>query len=271
MNDRKWDARIARARELAVRYSFAAEGLAFYERMTRLQESLYADLASQIGAVRVQRLSGTLQNDFQLSILGPKFAPFLAGIADIAPGVLADAARGLCAEGRDIHCELLTKFWRADWDAPASLPPVRALLARIFLQAYAEYLADITEPLAISATPPRCPLCDCPPQVGVLRPEGDGAKRSLICSLCAHEWEFRRIVCTGCGEEDPHKLAVYSAQELSHVRVEASDSCRGYINTIDLTKDGRAVPIVDELAAIPLNLWATEHGYTHSQTNLLGI
>ena len=24
---------------------------------------------------------------------------------------------------------------------------------------------------------------------------GDGGKRSLICSLCATEWDFRRIVC----------------------------------------------------------------------------
>jgi len=271
MNERKWDARIARARELVVRYPFATEGLAFYESLAQLQKSLYADLASQIGAVRVQRPPGTLRHDFQFSILGPKFAPFLAGIADIAPGVLADAARGLRAEGRDIHCELLTKFWRAESGAPGSFPPARALFARIFLQPYAEYLADFTGPVAVGTTPSRCPLCGSPPQVGVLRPEGDGAKRSLICSLCAHEWEFRRIVCTACGEEDPHKLAVYSAQELSHVRVEACDSCRGYINTIDLTKDGHAVPIVDELAAIPLNLWANEHGYQHSQTNLLEI
>jgi len=29
--------------------------------------------------------------------------------------------------------------------------------------------------------------------------------------------------------------------------------------------------VVDELATIPLNLWAAEHGYTKVQTNLLGI
>jgi hypothetical protein len=45
--------------------------------------------------------------------------------------------------------------------------------------------------------------------VGALRPEGDGGKRSLICSLRA-----------ACGEEDPHKLAVYSAKEFDSMRME---------------------------------------------------
>jgi formate dehydrogenase maturation protein FdhE len=37
-----------------------------------------------------------------------------------------------------------------------------------------------------------------------------------------------------------------------------------------LTKDGNAIPIVDDLAAIPLSLWAQQNGYTRIQGNLLG-
>ena len=29
-----------------------------------------------------------------------------------------------------------------------------------------------------------------------------------------------------------------------------------------MTKNGKAVPVVDELAAIPVSLWAQENGYT---------
>jgi FdhE protein len=43
--------------------------------------------------------------------------------------------------------------------------------------------------------------------------------------------------------------------------VEACGSCRAYILTVDLTKNGLAVPEVDALAAIPLTLWADEKGY----------
>jgi FdhE protein len=66
-------------------------------------------------------------------------------------------------------------------------------------------------------------------------------------------------------------MAFYSAPEIAHVRVDVCDSCHYYLKTVDLTKYGHAVPAVDELATIPLDLWAVEHGYTKLQTNLLGI
>ena len=107
--------------------------------------------------------------------------------------------------------------------------------------------------------------------MGVLRPLGDGGQRSLVCSFCLAEWEFRRIVCPGCGEEDHTKLPVYTAEELKHVRVESCDSCRTYIKTVDMTKMGRAEPIVDEMAAIPLDVWAEKQGYVKLQWNLLQL
>ena len=73
--------------------------------------------------------------------------------------------------------------------------------------------------------------------------------------MCATEWPCGRILCPACGEESVDKLAIYTADQFRHVRVEACDTCGCYIKTVDLTKNGRAVPIVDELASIPLNLW----------------
>jgi formate dehydrogenase major subunit len=108
------------------------------------------------------------------------------------------------------------------------------------------------------------------PLVGVLRSEGNGAKKSLVCMLCAHEWTFRRIYCPACGEERESQMAFYSAPEIVHVRVDVCDTCHTYLKSIDLTKTGLAVPVVDELATIPLDLWAREHGYEKLQMNLLG-
>jgi len=103
---------------------------------------------------------------------------------------------------------------------------------------------------------------------------GDGGKRSLVCSLCATEWDFRRIVCPTCGEENVDKLPVFAANgvdALSYIRVEACDTCHHYLKTIDMTKNGHAVPVVDELAAIPLSLWAADKGYSKLVANLLGV
>ena len=97
--------------------------------------------------------------------------------------------------------------------------------------------------------------------VGVLRPEGDGGKRSLICSFCRTEWDYLRIACPSCDERREQKLIVYTAPKFESVRIEACDTCKAYIKTVDLTKNGLAVPEVDDIAALPLGLWADEQGY----------
>lgn len=105
----------------------------------------------------------------------------------------------------------------------------------------------------------------------MIRPEGDGGKRLLLCSLCQSEWEFRRILCPACGEVNHEKLPRYSAEGIASVRVEACDTCKHYLKSIDMTVDGLAVPVVDEIATAPLDLWAAEHGYQKIRLNLMGF
>ena len=118
--------------------------------------------------------------------------------------------------------------------------------------------------------PMRCPRCAGPPVAAVLREEGHGAKRFLLCALCLREWECLRIVCPACGEQEFDKLPVYTAEQFAHVRIDACDRCHHYIKTIDLTKDGLAVPCVDDIASVSLDLWARERGYTRIRTTFSG-
>jgi FdhE protein len=53
--------------------------------------------------------------------------------------------------------------------------------------------------------------------------------------------------------------------------VDACDACRRYMLAVDLRKDAAAVPLVDELAAIPLDLFAKERGLTKVVPNLMGF
>ncbi|HVT18345.1 MAG TPA: formate dehydrogenase accessory protein FdhE [Thermoanaerobaculia bacterium] len=269
----KWDARIQRAQELAASQSFAAEGLRFYERVVGFQKTLYAAAAAVPPSAGQGPGAGKplRERDLEPLLLLPWFASFLSLIQEIAPPPLAQSAAELGALGVTRWQEVLDEFWRAEPEGSGALSEAETLIAWAFLQPYAECLADHGGRTAPDGTPPLCPLCSNRPQVGVLRPQGDGAKRSLICALCATEWEFRRIVCPACGEEDRDKLPVWVAEGLAHIRVEACDTCRHYIKTVDLTRDGRAVPVVDELATIPLSLWAEEKGYAKLRTNLLGI
>ncbi|HZR31610.1 MAG TPA: formate dehydrogenase accessory protein FdhE [Terriglobales bacterium] len=268
MKRSKWDERMRRADQLARAHPFAAEVLQFYTRITSFQQALYADLESSCGDAKRARTEGVLRDELDLFILLPKFPQFLALVETIAPAPLAHSAAELIAQGAQRWQELLQACWADSESQPSS---AEAVLSRLFLQPYAEFLADYTQKPTSGRVQPLCPVCGSRPQAGILRPEGDGGKRSLICSLCANEWEFRRLLCPSCGEENVEKLVIYTADQFQHVRIEACDSCHHYIKTIDLTKNGNAVPVVDELAAIPLSLWAEEHGYSKLQTNLLGI
>lgn len=258
----KWEKKLRRAQELAAKHPFAAEALTFYGHVAGFQRELYTGIAEI-------RPAGGLRGVPDLAALLPSFPLFLTLVRDTAPRPVAESAAGLEAAGEGRWQEALADFWQNREDA--GLDACEALIAWTFLQPYAEALADAVEKPGLPGTPPVCPLCTAKPQAGVLRPLGDGGKRSLLCSFCAHEWEYRRIVCAACGEEEVNRLPVYTAEELPHVRVEACDTCRCYLKTIDLTKDGRAVPVVDELAAIPLSLWAMENGYRKIRTNLMGV
>jgi FdhE protein len=144
-------------------------------------------------------------------------------------------------------------------------------LVLAFIQPYAEF-ARSRAPLQLEGyTSLLCPFCNRKPALGVLRQQGDAGRRSLQCGVCLTEWEFRRVICPGCGQEDHAKLPVYTAAELPYIRVECCDACKTYIKCIDLTKNGLANPLVDELASVPLSLWAQEHGYAKLHPNLLGM
>ena len=278
----KWDRRISRANQLTSSYPFAAEGLRFYSRVATFQKSFYGEIQKALADSPKISSDRPLRDELDLFLLLPKSPGFLSVIEQIAPVPLAQAATSLAQKGPAAWQHAIENFWHGDSDlaARADDPEAHAgdpsaaahsdLLAWIFLQPYAEYLADHREIETIDGTPSTCPLCGSKPIVGVLRSEGDGAKKSLVCMLCAHEWAFRRIYCPACGEEREPQMAYYSAPEIAHVRVDVCDSCHTYLKSIDLTKTGLAVDVVDELATIPLDLWAREHGYEKLQVNMLG-
>jgi formate dehydrogenase maturation protein FdhE len=280
MKDR-WDVRIHRATELVSVYPFAAEGLQFYARVAAFQKTFYSEIEKALAESARISSDRPLRDELDLFLLLPRFSGFLSLIQQNAPAPLARASATLARMGPSGWPRAIESFWYGNLelttdegeqvsDDNAAVNSDR-LLAWIFLQPYAEYLANHREIAIVEGTPSTCPICAGRPIVGLLRSEGDGAKKSLVCMLCAHEWTFRRILCPACGEEREPQMAFYSAPEIAHVRVDVCDTCHTYLKTVDLTKTGLAVPVVDELATIPLDLWARDHGYVKWQINLMGI
>ena len=250
--------RVKRACDLAAKYPFAAELLGFHAHIAMLQGAIFEALKNIHAAPRTEALKSETIPDVARNIL-LWFAP---GMADLvrnqAPAALKEAAESIDA------ALLLERYWASRETESAH----ERFFALALLQPYAEALAENASAPGTGAT---CPLCGAEPIAAVLRPEGYGARRSLACSLCAHEWHFARAICPSCGESRPEALGVYTTEQFEHVRVEACDTCKRYVKTIDLSKDGLAIPVVDEIAAVPLDLWAGEHGYEKLCPNLLNL
>jgi FdhE protein len=248
--------RIARAGELAEKHPQVSELLKFYQQLVRFQQGV------------VEKLASAREHDL------PSLLPFFPELISLAKRqgspALAEAAAILEQDSPEDRLALLESVWQHQVES-RHLAGEDAFFAQALLQPYSEFLAEKSGVHPNDSSSGLCPFCGSKPQVAVLRPEGDGAKRFLLCSLCSTEWIFRRVLCPNCGEEDKDKLPVFSAQEFDYVRIDACDTCHAYIKSIDLSKNGRAIPVVDELATVSLNLWAVEKNYHKLRPNLFGV
>lgn len=258
-----WDSYIQRAEELASERSEARELLAFYGKLLGAQKQLYEYLRSRKGWLP----SGRLEQD--LAVVQPAMRNLLDTVRLNGPAPLADEARRLIEVSESEINELLLEHWRAPTDIQ--------FFAKAFLQPYARWLVEVgAKPIGrnLESRENRCPFCMGKPQLSLLKTQeaaSEAGGRNLLCSTCLTVWPFRRVVCANCGEEGPARLAYFHAPEYDHVRVEACDTCKHYIKGIDLTRFGLAVPLVDEVAAAPLDLWARERGYDKIELNLVGL
>jgi len=249
------DDRIARAGELATTYPAARDLLLFYREVAMFQKPVYEELRSA-GQTEVRALLRY-------------FPALLRVVRRAGPEQLAEFGAERLGSSDALENLLL-----AGWGDPAGSDlasnEAGRFYARALLQPYAEYLASRGS-IDAETSEPACPFCSARPVAGVLRGEGDGAKRWLLCSMCSTEWAFRRVVCPNCGEQDKDKLPIYTTSDFDHMRVDACDVCKTYIKSVDLTRNGHAVPVVDELATVALNIWAEDHGYSKLEPNLLGL
>jgi FdhE protein len=184
------------------------------------------------------------------------------------------------------------------WLAGDELGAVERYLARACLHGPLRALQAGAGPACAADPAPRggrnCPRCGGLPQLSIRTDGGDplvSGPRRLGCARCAHQWTYTRSACPSCGETTGSQRTVYAEQPpaagnavigpgtpaeasqelLPHLRIEACATCERYIIDVDLGRDAGAVPDVDELVALPLDLYAAEHGLTKITPNLMGF
>ena len=278
-----WTERRRRVGELRARQGFARQLLDFYGALLAVQERAFDDAAANRPAAE-------------------DLASYVTDI--VVPSVL-DVSLALGPER--MRSELIH---RIETDHPRAIvlrwidggeqPAVDRFLARAALGPVLEALgADARRICAGPRDELHCPDCGGLPQLSYFDPGPEDlatGPRRLLCSRCSATWGFARMTCPGCGEDRSAKLSIFSEHGTTsgeqgsvvrglqrgvppmdhgaifpHVRIEACESCRHYLLSIDVASDPKAVPLVDELAAIPLDLYARDRGFTKITPNLMGF
>ena len=250
--------RRARARDLGARYDFAQEPLRLYLALIDAQERSFERALAD-------RPSADDLADYvvRTALPGVMEAVVAAGTERLREAVLM--------RFHDGDLEGIVEAWLAGDDGNGT----DTFLARASASPVLGALPDLAAGLRRETDDRHCPRCGGLPQLAVFGETGEAlltSPRKLVCSRCANEWVLSRMTCAACGETSGAKMPILSDVDLfPHLRIDACEICRRYLITVDQRKDPRAVPIVDELAALPLDLVAAERGYTKIARNLMGF
>jgi len=248
-----WDKQINRANDLTSQAP-ANELLTFYASVLSSQRDIYESLWAA-------------NQEADLELLGGTMPILLKAVEQTGSQQLRNEVQQLKASSATDVVSMLLEY--------LSHPSPTQFFAKALLQPYGRWgwESGANEIAAQVNGPEFCPFCGGRPQVSYHQfdASSESANRKLICAACLFSWPLRRGVCVNCGEESPSKLAYFQAEENDHVRVETCESCRSYIKTIDLTKLGTAMPLVDDVATAALDLWAAEKSYTKIELNLVGL
>jgi Protein involved in formate dehydrogenase formation len=268
-----WAARRLRAGELRDRYPFAAELLTLYLALVPVQEDAWSRARE--------------------SPPEPEELPWWAAERVLPSVIEATAAAGPPALRDAVLAAHAGEWALAGWLADEELEPVDRYLARASLGPVLEALGEHAGAACARENEHTevCPCCGGPPQLSWLAASGESlvtGPRSLLCARCGSSWSCSRSVCPACGEREEARLEVFAEHwegpvsgngdghgeerpVFPHVRVAGCSTCSRYLIEVDMARDARAIPQVDELAALPLDLYAGDQGLTKLTPNLMGF
>ena len=98
------------------------------------------------------------------------------------------------------------------------------------------------------------------------------AENGFTCTVIdGSDWPLHRVRLPSCREEDPAKLPGFQSDVHKNVRIEACETCRRYVKSLDLTLDARPLHEVDDLVSLAMDLWAIGEGWTRLEPGWAGI
>lgn len=103
-----------------------------------------------------------------------------------------------------------------------------------------------------------CPVCAA--KAGMAELTGEEGRRFLYCQSCTFSWQYKRLQCPACENENTETLGYFSVAD-EPTRVDFCKACNRYIKTRDSRKGNVDIPLeIEELLTIHLDLLANREG-----------
>jgi FdhE protein len=229
--------------------------------------SLEVDLSGAKGRIRKGKHAVKIEEFLDLLRFKPFFDRLLDLTAEKGTREIGEVSRQLREKGGEGFRSLLLRFFKGE-----ALNDVERMLAISFLQPILNRISAEVSFGQEEWLRNRCPVCGSRPSVSFLMDteEWEGA-RFLRCSLCLTDWLYIRTQCAFCGNNEDDKLSYFVSPEISYIEVQVCNECGHYLKLVDLRKDGLAVPDLEDVATVSLDIWAREQGYRKIERNLLGF
>lgn len=147
-----------------------------------------------------------------------------------------------------------------------ALPYISQAVSNPVLSAIASQLGESLSSLAWEHR--HCPLCGSSPSISQLSPKeaqdsehlvGGGGRKYLHCSLCGHDWRYKRNACAVCGNDDNESRELLYLDGVQHERIEMCHSCGKYMLNVDM-RGYTSLPHLDtiQMGLIHLDIIARE-------------
>lgn len=251
----------------------------FYEKIFVLQESFFNNLKS--GNV----VSFKTDNK-DLPVFKPEYLKFnaplkqelevlLKGITDvISEGNIGLDFTRLSSEFSGFIQEVFSELLKRDFEALGK----RASLLKLDFDEFIFVIHNVFKPLIFFLRTNTglqlesgqqwfegtCPFCGYLPGMSKVVGAKDN-QRILSCALCEHEWQFLRVTCFVCGNNEQQKQGFFESTENPLYRAYYCDECKSYIKTLNVTKaeaEGNYDLYVEDILTTFLDAAMLEKGYS---------
>ncbi len=244
---------INRLQHLKAKHPEAEAILNFMERILQWQTKLYEKLEN--------KGEGNWRKDLK------EIHSLLEVCKSYGSDPLRETAERLGALSKDEIERLIADFLKEKW-----APEEERFIFLSFLNPFFSLSAEREGMDIKNWLKERCPVCGFRPSVSyIMDTEDVEGGRYLSCVLCNTSWLYYRTKCPRCGNVEDDHFEYFYEEGNRYVQLHVCRKCNTYLKVIDLRIDGLAVPHIDDLATLSLDLWAQQQGFERYEKNLLGL